>query len=83
MEMPFFHIDLATISEKDLEKAKQRETVIKPLSVISCMRSQAETAGKKLGLSARQIYKLIRRYRGSHYAIKGIYAKTTFAVHIF
>src|SRR3990167_2839127 len=28
-EMPFSQIDLATISEKDLEKAKQREAVIK------------------------------------------------------
>lgn len=71
-EMPFFHIDLATISEKDLERAKQRETVIKPLSLISCTRSQAETAGKKLGLSARQIYKLIRRYRGSNNNLRSL-----------
>ena len=71
-EMPFFHIDLAVISEKDLEKAKQREMVIKPLSLISCTRSQAETAGKKLGLSARQIYKLIRRYRGSNNNLRSL-----------
>ncbi|PIZ03590.1 MAG: transposase [Gammaproteobacteria bacterium CG_4_10_14_0_8_um_filter_38_16] len=71
-EMPFFHIDLAIISERDLEKAKQREVVIKPLSVISCTRLEAEIAGKKLGLSARQIYKLIRRYRSSNNNLRSL-----------
>jgi putative transposase len=55
-----------------LEKAKKREAIIKPLSLTHCTRVQAETAGQHLGLSARQIYKLIKRYRDSGHQLRGL-----------
>jgi putative transposase len=54
------------VSSEDWEIAKYRESIIKPLSKLStCSLSLAEDAGKQLGLSWRQIYKLLQRYRSS------------------
>ncbi len=72
LEMLHAHIDLALISDDDLQKAKQREEIIKPLSQISCARDQAVIAAKKLNLSARQVYKLIQRYRESNYQLRSL-----------
>jgi putative transposase len=64
-DAPSSRIDLTLISTADWEKAKQREVVIKPLSLVSCTLKQTETAGDILGLSSRQIYRLIKLYQSS------------------
>lgn len=56
--------DLVMISEADWEEAKRRETILKPLSQqTTCSLDEAKQAAKELGLSWRQIYNLLKRYR--------------------
>ena len=71
-EAPLSKMDLSLISAEDWKKAKQRETVIKKLILAPCTREQAEKAASQLGLSARQIYKLINRYRSSGNQLRGL-----------
>lgn len=56
--------DLVLIADEDWEEAKRRETVLKPLATNkNCPLEAAKNAGKELGLSWRQIYNLLKRYR--------------------
>lgn len=56
-----------TLPEDAWEKAKHRNDVIGALAEKgSISRADAEDAAKRLGVSARQVYKLVRRYRAGN-----------------
>lgn len=56
---------LLTLSEQAWAKAKQRADVIGPLAGLPAVsRAAADEAAEQLGLSQRQVYELIKRYRG-------------------
>lgn len=57
---------LLTLSEEAWNEARRRAEVIIPLAAQAHLpRSKAEEAAKHLGLSIRQIYKLVRRFKNS------------------
>lgn len=69
---PLPTMELTLVSSDDWKKAKEREAIIKPLTLTICTRAQADAAGQRLGLSTRQIYNLIKRYRDSGYQLRGL-----------
>lgn len=55
---------LLTLSEREWAKAKHRADVIGPLAALEeVSKSQADKAAAELGISQRQVYKLIKRYK--------------------
>lgn len=55
-----------TVSSQEWEKAKFRESVIKPLALLSiCSLDLVKESAKQLNVSWRQVYKLVHRYRNS------------------
>lgn len=53
---------LVTLTEKEWARAKQKNEVIGPLAKLSFVsRSEADVAAAQLGLSRRQVYRLIKR----------------------
>lgn len=65
-------VETSLITDEEWEKAKKREIVIKSLAINCCSREEAKSAGEKLGLSSRQIYKLINRYRKGGCQLKSL-----------
>lgn len=62
--------EVSLIDSEQLEEAKRRETVIKPLvEQLKCSLPQAEQAAKELNLTARQIYNLIKIYRNNGFKL--------------
>ncbi|MDJ1638211.1 DDE-type integrase/transposase/recombinase [Agrobacterium rhizogenes] len=56
--------DLTLIPEAVWQAAEQRVALIRPLLALpNCPRSDAVAVGRKLGISERQVYRLIRRCR--------------------
>ncbi len=55
---------LATLSDEKWEHARRRAQVIAPLATLSTVsHAEADAAAAQLGISRRQVYVLIRRYR--------------------
>src|SRR5271170_6266953 len=55
---------LITLSESAWAKAKKRADVIAPLATLPAVsRQAAEAAAAEIGVSVRQVYKLVKRYR--------------------
>jgi len=62
--------DLCLISEADWQEAKRRKTVLDPLmDKPNCPLEMAKQAGQQLGLTWRQIYNLLHRYRDYDYQL--------------
>ena len=62
--------EISLIDSKQLEEAKRREAVIKPLvDQLKCSLPQAEQAAKELNLTPRQIYNLINTYRNNGFKL--------------
>ena len=56
--------DLSQIAEQEWDEANRRALVVRPLIEIEhCPREKAREAAAELGLSERQIYRLIQRLR--------------------
>lgn len=61
---PFTERGLLTLSDKAWELARRRMQVIAPLAALDTVGHQAaDDAAQQLGLSRRQVYVLVRRYR--------------------
>jgi putative transposase len=61
---PFTERGLLTLSDKAWELARRRMQVIAPLAALDTVGHQAADDGsQQLGLSRRQVYVLVRRYR--------------------
>ncbi len=57
-------LGILTLTEKEWAKAKHRNDVIGPLAKMSFVsRSEADVAAAQLGISRRQVYRLIKRYQ--------------------
>lgn len=59
-------VDISTFSDEAWQEAKRRADVIRPLANrIRCRRALVRAAAQDLGLSERQVYTLVRRFRDS------------------
>lgn len=58
-------ICVASVSSDVWAEAKKREEAIKEFVSCVCSRQDAENIGEKLGITGRQVYKLIQRYQKS------------------
>jgi putative transposase len=65
--------DLSQIAEQDWNEAHRRAVIIRPLAELKqCPRSQARAAAADLGLSERQVYRLIQRLREADGALTAL-----------
>lgn len=58
-------ICVATVSSDVWAEARKREEAIKEFVSCVCSRQDAQNIGEKLGITGRQVYKLIQRYQKS------------------
>ncbi|HYA39644.1 MAG TPA: Mu transposase C-terminal domain-containing protein [Candidatus Methylomirabilis sp.] len=65
--------DLSQIAEPDWDEARRRAAVLRPLAELQpCPRLRARAAGAELGLSERQVYRLIQRLRETDGALTAV-----------
>lgn len=64
--------DLSLIAEQEWNEARRRAFVLRPLVEFKhCPRNRAHEVAVELGLSERQVYRLIQRLRESRLCFKG------------
>lgn len=73
-----FTKDLSLITEQEWQIARDREKILKPLARKSvCTSAMAKKAGKKLKLTERQIYNLVKNYRANNYKLLSLIPNRT------